>query len=113
MCQTKKQFLPYFTEGDLVVDCLLSKPLPDVHTCTYTLPDRAVMVVINTSLPKRIVEFDVNLTPWIKSATGKYEMKQFNENGELVASTTVNAACHVKSKSLEINGMALIELIGE
>lgn len=109
----KKQFLPYFTEGDLVGDCLLSKPLNGVHTCAYTLPDRAVMVVINTSLPKQTVEFDVNLAPWIKSATGKYEMRQYNENGELVASASVNAACRMKSKSLELNEMALFEMIGK
>ncbi|MCK9411036.1 MAG: hypothetical protein M0Q53_01965 [Prolixibacteraceae bacterium] len=109
----KKQFLPYFTEGDLVGDCLLSKPLPGVHTCAYALPDRAVMIIINTSLPKQTVEFDVKLASWIKSASGKYEMRQYNENGELVASTSVKGACHMKSKSLEINEMALFEMIGK
>jgi len=109
----KKQFLPYFTEGDLVGDCLLSKPLAGIHTCAYTLPDRAVMVVINTSLPNQTAEFDVDLAPWINSATGKYEMRHYNENGELVASILVNAACRMKSKSLELNEMALFEMIGK
>jgi len=44
---------------------------------------------------------------------GKYKTKQYNENGEIVASTLVNAACHVKSKSLEIDEMALLEMIGK
>jgi len=108
----KKQFLPYFTEGNLVGDCLLSKPLPGVHACAYTLADRAVMVIINTSLPKQDVEFDLNLAPWIKSATRKYEMKQYNENGDLVASTPVNELLHGILNSLAPNELAILEFIG-
>ncbi|MFA5816175.1 MAG: hypothetical protein WC865_11195, partial [Bacteroidales bacterium] len=109
----KKQFLPYFTEGDLVGDCLLNKPLNGVHACAYTLPDRAIMILISTSPLKQVVEFDVNLAPWVKSTDGNYEVKQYDENGKLVSTTPANATWHGKSKSLEANEMTVLEFIGK
>jgi hypothetical protein len=108
----KKQFLPYFVEGTLVGDCLLTKPLNGAHVCSYTLPDRALMVFINTS-PSRInIECDVNLAPWIRVAA-EYEIKQYDENGKQICSTKTEAAWHGTLKSLEPGEMALIECTGK
>jgi len=109
----KKQFLPYFTEGNLVGNCLLTRPVNGTHVCGYTLPDRAIMVIINTALTKQAVEFDVNLAPWVKSKTGKYEMRQYDENGKLISTTTINEAWHGKSTNLDANEMTVIEFIGK
>jgi hypothetical protein len=109
----KKQFLPYFTEGNLVGDCLLTKPVNGAHFCSYTLPDRAIMVLINTSSQERTVKFNVNLTPWMNLKTGKYEIKQYDENGKLISETNENATWQGKSKKLETNEMTVIEFIGK
>lgn len=109
----KKQFLPYFTDGDLVGDCLLAKPIKESHICAYTLPDRAIMVVINTSAHPKVVDFDVDLAPWIKSVTGNFEVRQYDEDGKLVSTTLANAGWHGKSKNLEPNEMTVIEFQGK
>ncbi|MCK9641427.1 MAG: hypothetical protein M0R39_16095, partial [Prolixibacteraceae bacterium] len=107
----KKQFLPYFTEGELIGECLLTKPLKEIHPCAYTLPDRAIMIIINTSNQNQTFEFDLNLAPWIKSATGKYEMKHYNEIGAVVSEASVNASCRLKMGYLQTNEMRLFEFI--
>jgi len=107
----KKQFLPYFTEGELIGECLLTKPLKEIQTCAYTLPDRAIMIIINTTNQKQTFEFGLNLAPWIQSNGGKYKTKQYNENGEIVSEAQVNATCRLKIKNLKIHEMTLFEFI--
>jgi hypothetical protein len=105
----KKQFLPYFTEGALIGDGLLKKPVNEVHICGYTLPDRAIMIMINTVPERQAVEFEVDLAPWIKSVSGNYTMNQYDENGSLTSSTTAKAHLHGKSGILGTNEMIVIE----
>ena len=109
----KKQFLPYFTEGEMVGDGLLTRALKGVHVCAYNLPDRAIMVLINTSHTRQKVEFDVNLAPWIKSLTGNYTVNHYEENGKPLWFKPVKAQLHGKTKNLEVNEMTVLEFIGE
>jgi len=107
----KKKFLPYFTEGNLIGECLLTRQIDGAHVCAYTLKDRAIMVLINTSSSKQTIEFDMNLEPWVKSKTGKYAVTQYEENGKSVSTTTINKIWHGKSKKLEANEMTVIEFV--
>jgi hypothetical protein len=92
---------------------LLTRPLNGVHVCAYTLNDRAIMVLINTSLTSQKVEFDVNLAPWIKSLTGNYTVIHYEENGKPAWFTSVKAQLHGKSKNLEVNELTVLEFIGK
>ena len=44
----RKQFLPYFTEGVLIGNCLLARSrAPGVRLSAYVLPDRVLAIVLN------------------------------------------------------------------
>jgi hypothetical protein len=108
----KNQFLPYFTDGDLVGDGLLIKYPDGVHACAYTLKNRAVMVFINTAPTQREIPFDIDLAPWINSATGNFTVIQYDENGNQLVKRPAKALLRGKSKMLEPNEMILLEFIG-
>ena len=86
----RKQFLPYFTEGTLIGNCLLSQPCPQAHVSAYVLPDSVLMILIN-SAAERKVDFSCDLTPWLASASGKYSVKAYDGNGKLVKSFDIEA----------------------
>lgn len=109
----KKQFLHYFIDGELIGDGLLTHPLNGVHICAYTLADRAIMVIINSSPSKKRVEFDLDLGPWIKSTTGKFKVHQYDENGLQLSLKKTHAVLHEKSKILDVNEMTILEFTGE
>jgi hypothetical protein len=109
----KKQFLPYFLDGNLLGDCLLSKPVADAHVCAYALPDKAILVLINTSPTPKSIELDVNLAPWMNPLTDKYRIRHYNEDGGLVSEAMVPKNWHGKSKILQPNELEVIEFIGK
>jgi hypothetical protein len=105
----KKQFLPYFTAGELVGDGLLTRPVAGVHCCAYTLQNRAIMLFVNTSPSRQAVEFDIDLAPWIPSESGKYTFIQYDENGKPFQHKPVKSLVHGKSKMLEVNELTVLE----
>ncbi len=109
----KKQFLPYFLDGNLLGDCLLSKPVADAQVCAYALPDKAILVLINTSPTPKSIELDVNLAPWMNPQTDKYRIRHYNEDGGLVSEAMVPKNWHGKSKILQPNELEVIEFIGK
>ncbi len=82
----RKQFLNYFVNGTFVADCILSKDCPDAHISTYVLPKSMLVIVINKKNKKEIT-FEGDIGPWLKSATGGYKIKQYND-GALVKTTS-------------------------
>ncbi len=81
----RKQFLAYFTDGTLIGNCILSQPNPHAVTA-YVLPDRVLMIIMNRGGAQSIA-FNVDLNPWLKSESGKYEARTYNADGELVSTT--------------------------
>ncbi|MCC6445532.1 MAG: hypothetical protein IT210_19005 [Armatimonadetes bacterium] len=78
----RKRFLPFFTEGTLIGECLLSEPCR-AHVSAYVLPDRALMILVNTG-PAGLVRFSADLRPWLKSDKGQYRVSVFDEDGSVV-----------------------------
>ena len=58
------QFLPYFTEGVLIGNCLLTEPSPGVRLSAYVLPDRVLAIVLNQG-PDGPLSFRYDLAPWV------------------------------------------------
>lgn len=78
----REQFLPYFTEGTLIGECLLQEVVPGAHINAYVLPDRVLFMVMNTENKYRQVDFNINLEPWLKSGSGKYEVISYDQYGK-------------------------------
>jgi hypothetical protein len=109
----RKQFLPYFVDGKLIGDCILAKPCPDAHVSAYALPDRAIIVVVNLG-EKRALDLDVDMEPWTKSPSGKYEVKQYDADGKQVSvKSNVSAQWSAATKSLDPEEMTVVEIVAK
>ncbi len=85
----KKQFLPYFTEGTFIGDCLLTEPCPGTHAAAYVLHGRLLLVLINENVPRKI-SFQGNLGLWFGSDAKTWRVKTYNESGKRVAETKLS-----------------------
>ena len=74
----RKQFLNYFVNGTFIADCLLSKDCTDAHLSAYTLPKSMLVIVINKK-DKKEITFESDIGPWLKSATGRYTIKEYDD----------------------------------
>lgn len=106
----RKQFLPYFTQGTFIGDCLLAEPCPGTHAAAYVLPDRLLLVLVNETA-RRKIEFQANLGLWLEVAGKTPRAKWFNANGQKVAETK---ACQPlwrgRSPFLKSGDMMLVEV---
>ena len=105
----RKQFLPYFLDGTLIGDCILSQPCPAAHITAYALPDRALLILINAG-GSRQVDFECDLGPWVKSSSGRYEAKSYGEDGKLLDTAKIDGAWKGKTPMLENAQMVVYEV---
>jgi hypothetical protein len=96
----KKQFLPYFTDGNLIGDCLFKAPCPGTHTCAYVFPDKALLILINLDLNPRKFGFDVDIAPWVKSASGRYEARHYTAQGKLASIVEIASKWQGQTRTL-------------
>lgn len=105
----KKQFLPYFTEGTLIGDCVLSVPCQGAHVTAYVLFGRLLMVVINEGEPRK-VEFQSNLSPWINEAK-TWRVKSYDADGQKTSETKISRPqWRGKTPQLRSGEMAIFEI---
>ncbi|HZM01444.1 MAG TPA: hypothetical protein VFC44_00345 [Candidatus Saccharimonadales bacterium] len=110
----RAQFLPCFTEGTLIGDCLLQKPCRGTHIDAYVLPDRVLFMLMNTQDEARAVDFNIDLQPWIESRTGRYEIVSYDQYGaKLSAGTTIGGQWSGKTATLAKYDLAVFELIAK
>jgi hypothetical protein len=124
----RKQFLPYFLEGKLIGECILSEPCPGSHVTAYVRPDRGLMILMNCDLEhwvpsasgpyvegqdgQRSFRFSCDLAHWIPSASGSYEIKSFNMDGKLVRTERVQKAIwKSETGALEKYSLVLYEIL--
>jgi hypothetical protein len=109
----KREFMNYFTDGKLIGDCIFSAPCADAHACAYTLGDEAIIVMINLGRKKQKISFAVDLEPWTKSSSGRYEVRHYNAEAKLVATARVPAKWHGQTHTLEPDEMTVIEFVSK
>jgi hypothetical protein len=108
----RKQFLNYFVNGTFIADCLLSKDCPDAHVSTYVLPKSMLVIVINKKNKKEIT-FEGDIGPWLKSATGRYKIKQYND-GMFVKMTSISKSqWSQKTPEMKNLDICMYEVIAE
>lgn len=104
----RKQFLPYFTDGVLIGECILDEECPGAHVCAYVLPDRVLMILINQG-GRRKVGFRCDLGSWLKSPSGRYQVKCYDENGRLTSETTASADWKAETRDLRPEELTVYE----
>ena len=105
----RKQFLPYFLDGTIIGDCLLVELRPQVRLNAYTLPDKALVVLMNDSADGT-VEFKADLAPWLKSPSGSYEVKTYDTDGKLLRTATTSALWNEKTPEVKATELAVYEI---
>ena len=108
----RKQFLPYFTDGTLIGECILTQPSA-MHVSAYVLPDRALVLVVNREgQPPASIACD--LAPWLKSKSGGYVVKAYGEDGVLQATTKITGgAWNPETGNLKPGEMVVYEIEAE
>jgi len=79
----RAQFLPYFTDGTFIGNCVLAEPAPGATVCAYVLPDRLLTLVLN-EWDAREVALHYDLAPWVPSPAGTYTLRHYGEGGALL-----------------------------
>ncbi|MGI8967084.1 MAG: hypothetical protein ACR2H1_13490 [Limisphaerales bacterium] len=104
----KKQFLPYFTEGTLIGDCVLSSQCKGAHVSAYVWGDKLLMLLINEGEPRK-VEFQSNLSSWLKGK--KWQVKSYDAGGKKISETKISSSeWQGQTAQLGSGEMALFEI---
>lgn len=104
----RAQFLPYFTEGVLIGNCLLTEPGPGVRVSAYVLPDRVLAIVLNQGAEGPLT-LQYDLAPWMSGSA--FRRTQFDESGRLIADDDVPPAGAVETMNLRHLEMTLVEFV--
>lgn len=107
----RKQFMPYFTDGQLIGDCVLSKPCTGARVNAYVLGNRALMIVLNTGSDARAIHFTCDFQRWLKSPSGRYEVKSYDDNGKVLNVDEIpDGKWRASTRTLKPLGMELYEV---
>ena len=105
----RKQFLPYFTEGKFIGECLLAEPCPGAHTAAYVLPEKLLMVLINESAPRRI-SFTADPASWLPNGDG-WRARAWRADGKLMSEAKLRGpAWRTKSPLMAAGEMMFYEV---
>lgn len=108
----RKQFLPYFTDGKLIGECILDQPCSS-HVTAYVLQDKVMMIVINRG-GEAPVSFSVDLGQWLTSKSGNYSVRAYDEDSKLLSTTKINQGKWASQTAKLANaGMAVYEFTVE
>ncbi|HOW71014.1 MAG TPA: DUF6259 domain-containing protein [Phycisphaerae bacterium] len=105
----RQQFLPYFTDGVLIGNCLLAQPNLGARVSAYVLPHRVLAIVLNPG-PEAALTVNYDLTPWLPEAT-KFSVTEFEESGAAADSLGIPAAGRLQTRKLRPLEMALLEFV--
>lgn len=109
----RKQFLQYFTDGTLIGECILNQACPAAHVTAYVLPDRVMMLLMNRGGEGQ-VNFSADIGQWLKSATGKNQIRRYDENGQETSKISIAEGKWTgQTEKLAPNEITLYEFIAE
>jgi hypothetical protein len=110
----RKMFLPYFVDGTLIGNCILTGDAEGIHLAAYVLSDRVLILAMNTTPQTKQFTLNCDLAPWLPSASGKYTAHLFDANGEPAGSKQLAASKWTeKTKLLDSFEMTVYEVVAE
>ncbi len=107
--QLRKQFLPYFVEGEMIGECVLAEECPGMHVTAYVLPKSLLMIALKREEKGEATTLKAGLKPWLTSASGKYQVKTYAMDGRETATRMTVADWQENLKSLKHGDMVLYE----
>lgn len=108
----RRQFLPYFTEGVLIGNCLLTEPRPGVRVSAYVLSDRVLALVLNQGAEGSLA-VPYSLAPWTPNRS-TFTLTQHDEAGQRIgAPQNVTASGTFQTKRLRPLEMTALEFVAK
>jgi hypothetical protein len=109
----REQFLPYFTQGTLIGECILCQPKPyNIHVSSYILPDRALIVVVNKGASCGNVDLQVDIEPWLTSSAANYQVQVYREANKIMNTLSVDGKrISIPTGPLEKDSLIVYELL--
>jgi hypothetical protein len=106
----RKQFLPYFVEGHILGNSVLSEPA-SVFVCGYQLPNKLLIIMLNDKAEPVEVSLQSSLDVWLPVANS-YKVKYYNSQGDLLQTASWNTGVNWvgKSRLLPPLELALFEI---
>jgi hypothetical protein len=107
-----EKFQTPLEDGLLVGDNVLSEACHEARINGYVLPDKVLILVLNTQLQPRSISFALDMKPWLRSLSGRYVMTAYDESGS-VRVTHVEDEAKWKEiiPSLAPNELAVLEIV--
>jgi len=106
----RKQFLPYFLNGELVGYCFLAQDCPEAHFNAYILPGRILIIALKEEKAGAL-KMNIDLGPWLKSNSGSYAVKTYSEDGKVVSESVLTGSKGtINSTKLSKNELAIFEI---
>ncbi len=106
----RRQFLPYFTQGSLIGNCILTQWCDSGVVSAYVLPDRALILIMNEGQPHP-VNFQYDVRPWVTAPGKRYTLRRYDTQGVLVETKDVSGRGTLKTPVLNNLDFAIYELI--
>jgi hypothetical protein len=112
--QVRKQFLQYFVDGRLIGECLLTKPVNGAHINAYVLPDKVLFIIMNTEKKDKKIDFQIDLSPWLSSKTGKYELRTYDQFGkQMRGKKKIGSQWSAKTQKLKHMDFTIFEFLAK
>lgn len=106
----RQQFLPYFTDGVLIGNCLLTRSSPGVRMSAYVQPRRVLAIVLNQG-PEASLTLEYDLAPWLPGLAG-FTVAEFDERGTGSALRSVPISGVLQTRKLRPLEVSMLEFAG-
>ncbi|MBN1910030.1 MAG: hypothetical protein JW818_09850, partial [Pirellulales bacterium] len=104
----RRQFLPYFLEGTMIGECVLTEPCPGSHITAYVLPKKMLLIAFSWGHNKSL-SIKADLKPWLPSTSGEYEVKTYDMDGHLGQTGRTSADWQVTTEPLGQGSILIYE----
>ena len=113
MAARRKQFLPFFTEGVPLGDCILAEPSP-LFVRSHVHNNRAFIVVLNDGSSPRAIDLSLNLPLWLTGES--HRVSRYDSDGRLTSEERISVkkgqASQLKGRELKPGDMEFIVIGG-
>ena len=92
-----------------MAECLQTSKFAGGYVGGHLKDDAALIVVVNYSGPQGL-RLALDMGPWLASASGKYQVTEYDFNGNQVATSEVPAAFDYTTQPVQWLEVALVEV---
>jgi hypothetical protein len=105
----RRKFIRYFSEGRSIGDGILTAPCPGSHVTAYALPDRVLVIVINTGDEQRL-SLHLDAAPWVTEHGHRFRVTEMDANGHSRTPAVCQSRTTVRTPALAPGELEVVEM---